>query len=1352
MEYLLLDSPEKLSHLSAVKQVVSEQKWEIGQIVDDRYEIQGVIAKDERKIIYKVRHCQWNIHLAVRSQLDKKSQVQFFHQAARWVELGKHPNVVNAYYVHNILGMQRLFVEYVKSKTLQQFMATEERDLETILDIAGQICWGMEHAHKRGLLHGDLRPANIFITDEREVKITDFRSRENTQLDYSPYMPPEQFDKDWPAQQTIDIYAFGAILYELCLRVIPFKIDYELKTEAALTKFKNMVLTHPLQSPHKLDSQIPQSLSQLIMECMEPNIEARPRYFTDIMARIQQIYPEVTGFPYPRKTPDPATLAAVDLNNRALSLFDLGQQEEAESLLEQAVAANPLCTGAVINLSLLRLRLGKVSLAELRTATESLIALDPEVTTFYRAKICLEKGGFIEESLTEVVRTLAKFPQNKELSRLKGILHQRLTQYDKAGEIFEELVNATDTPILQDLYYLGFCYLEKGQKEKARQLWTKGLKLYPDNAMLALALGVTLALQGKVEEAHSRFRPLVDNNSSFWANLHLAELLAAFGDYIRPYNKATPLPAEAKRLYEELLASAPRLPRLLRGYHLRLKQPLPNTISTMEDEVSPQWSYLRGLNNQSAGIHCMALSPDGRLVVTGGADKYLRIWEIATGNCKNTMEAHAGGTSQICISPDGHLIVSIGRDNQVLVWDLISGESVAKLEGHARDVTAIALTSTGYLVTGSLDRTLRVWDLGGLSCLNILKGHQDKVNCVVVTPDGKYAISGSEDTKIGIWDVESGMLVNFWEGHTDGVTCLAVSPDGKWLISGGWDQKLRVYEIATSTCMAIMEGHSGTLNCLAITPDSTLAISGGEDKMVRVWELPSGKCRHSMDGHTVDITCLALAPTSQFAVSGSWDHTLRIWDLLSGKCMGILEGHNDLVNAIAISPDERYIVSGGDDTVLRVWMDLTTLSCPSPQEPKLSYLLQRPPSQHGNLQEQRKVQKLIAQAEEKIGESQIGEAMSIYREIQKNKEFARNQRVLDSIYQAAGKGSLARHAPRDVWQYKVLKGHSGPLMCLAISPGEDVIVSGSKDHTLKLWELKEGTCIRTLEGHKAAVACVEFSPNGRFLVSGSHDKTLRLWEVETGRCIYTLEEHANWVEHAKFTPDGRRIVSGSRDNTVRIWERKTGHRLYALNSHTDLISALQITADGTLFISGSHDRSIKIGEVESGQCISTLEKHTDHVKCVACLPNSSTVASGGWDGVIYLWDLKTGESIMSFSGHESWINALAITSGGTKMVSCGLDKTLRVWDLTSGDCLAVMRGHSQDVAHIALTTDGRFCISSSWDNTLRIWDLNTYKCCNVMEGHTDIVAALQTAQNHRYIITGSKDQTVVIWEVDWTWR
>jgi WD40 repeat protein len=120
-------------------------------------------------------------------------------------------------------------------------------------------------------------------------------------------------------------------------------------------------------------------------------------------------------------------------------------------------------------------------------------------------------------------------------------------------------------------------------------------------------------------------------------------------------------------------------------------------------------------------------------------------------------------------------------------------------------------------------------------------------------------------------------------------------------------------------------------------------------------------------------------------------------------------------------------------------------------------------------------------------------------------------------------------------------------------------VSGSTDHTIKLWEIKSGNCLKTFEGHTNWVFSVAFSPNGDTVVSGSHDQSVKLWNVKTGKCLSTFTGHEHLVSSVAFSFDGEIIASGSQDQSIRLWDIKTGECLNLLRA-TRLYESMNITA------------------------------------------------------------------------------------------------------------------------------------------------------------------------------------------------
>jgi len=285
-----------------------------------------------------------------------------------------------------------------------------------------------------------------------------------------------------------------------------------------------------------------------------------------------------------------------------------------------------------------------------------------------------------------------------------------------------------------------------------------------------------------------------------------------------------------------------------------------------------------------------------------------------------------------------------------------------------------------------------------------------------------------------------------------------------------------------------------------------------------------------------------------------------------------------------------------------------------------------------------------------------------------------------------------------------IKGHDGPVSCLAVTPDGLTAVSGSWDKTLKVWDLKTGRCRATLKGHAGSVWGVAVTSNGLTAVSGSSDKTLKVWDLKTGRCRATLKGHAE-VYVVAVTPDGLTAVSGSWDKTLKVWDLKTGRCRATLKGHAGSVWGVAVTSDGLTAVSGSSDKTLKIWDLKTGKCCATLEGHAENVFGVAVTPDGLTAVSGSDDRTLKVWDLKTGKCRATLEGHAYRVRSVAVTPDGRTAVSGSDDKTLKVWDLKTGKCRATLEGHAGAVWGVAVTPDGRTAISGSWDNTLKVWDL-----------------------------------------------
>jgi WD40 repeat protein len=279
---------------------------------------------------------------------------------------------------------------------------------------------------------------------------------------------------------------------------------------------------------------------------------------------------------------------------------------------------------------------------------------------------------------------------------------------------------------------------------------------------------------------------------------------------------------------------------------------------------------------------------------------------------------------------------------------------IRQLTGHNHGVSSVAVTPNGkYVVSGSRnlanvlfpfvpqgDNAVRVWDLASGQEVQRFTGHEDWVNSVAVTPDGKYVVSGSgnvyllplilgRDNTVRLWDLASGQEVRRFTGHDGPVYSVAATPDGQYVVSGSNDKTVRLWELATGKEVRQFTGHERDVLSVAVTPDGKYIVSGSADKTVRLWELATGKEVRRFTGHENWVWSVAVAPDGKYVVSGSGpvfivgDKTVRVWELATGKEVLRFTGHEDSVLSVAVTPDGKYVVSGSGDGTVRLW-DLAT--------------------------------------------------------------------------------------------------------------------------------------------------------------------------------------------------------------------------------------------------------------------------------------------------------------------------------------------------------------------------------------------------------------------------------------------
>jgi len=314
---------------------------------------------------------------------------------------------------------------------------------------------------------------------------------------------------------------------------------------------------------------------------------------------------------------------------------------------------------------------------------------------------------------------------------------------------------------------------------------------------------------------------------------------------------------------------------------------------------------------------------------------------------------------------------------------------------------------------------------------------------------------------------------------------------------------------------------------------------------------------------------------------------------------------------------------------------------------------------------------------------------------------------------------------------------------VTFSPDERII-TGSQDHTTKVWNLSRSNEPVSLKGHTAPIRSAAFSRDGQWIVTGSEDGTAKVWEADSGKELLTLKGHRAEIYSAAFSPDDQRIVTASEDRTAKLWRADNGSELLILKGHKNAILGLAFSPDGQQIVTGSRDRTAKVWETATGRELLTFKCHA-WVLCVAFSPDGKRIVTGSNDGTATMWEAANGRELLMLKGNGGEINSVAFSPDGQRIVTGGADHTARLWEAASGRELLALNGHNAAVMSVAFSPDGQRIVTGSADRTAKVWDTSGGRELLTLKGHDGSVSVAAFSADGRRIVTGSGDGTAKVW-------
>jgi WD40 repeat protein/tRNA A-37 threonylcarbamoyl transferase component Bud32 len=1042
-----------------------------GRLFGD-YELLEEIARGGMGVVYKARQVGLNRIVALKmilaGHLATPAEVQRFRTEAENAASLDHPHIVPIYEVGERQGQHYFTMRLIEGGSLATLRKSLGDDMprRKVASLVATVAQAVHYAHQRGILHRDLKPANLLMDSQGEVHITDFGlakrlegdarlTQSNAVVGTPSYMAPEQAaGKAKPLTTAADVYALGAILYELLTGQPPFQ------AAAPLDVLMQVMENDPVP-PRRIRPGVPRDLEVVCLKCLckEPAqryasaaalAEDLERFVAGQPIKARAAGPWERGVKWLRRHPAPAALAVVSLL-ALLAFVGVLVSQHYNARLETANTKLE-ATSAQLQSTLEAVQVEKAEADKQRAR-----ARDEEAKArlyLYMARMTLAQRAEQEKQPGRVIQLLRSvIPESPDQEDLRGWEWHHLWRKCR-GE--QSRLRGHAGAVTAVAFSPEANLLASASADQTIKLWdlSRGKEVFTLSGHTDRVTGVAFSPDG---------RRLVSSNADrtvkLWDATTGKELLALLG-HAAPVN---------------CVAFSPD------GRHI---------ASGSDDRSVRVWDTRTGqvvtqFNGHSEGVHSVAFLSDGMRVVSGSRTGF-KVWKRSTGEVVTEQRTTPAGLASLALSENGKRLVvghrypegDATRSSQIEIRDVDENKVLVSLKLPRVALIRVACSPDGaYVAASSLDQMIRVWDARTGAEVAILHT-EDAATAVAFGPNGSPLAAGTENRLVMLWALP-GKEVRVL-GREGGLATSAVfSPDGRRLAAAcGNGRQVLVWDVLTGRVLSKLLLQSPSFRiawspveeCLAgvSTADLTDATTGA----IRTALLPPSYGRYC--GY-------AFSKDGRLVAGGSATDCVAVWDTATGKCLRTFPLGREGAPCVALSPDGKLLAAGTACSIVRGGSSTSTVTSTGPLRWR-----------RGSLQ---------------VWETHTGRIVLPREEFLLDVwavTFSPDGKLLAAAmgehYQTQANTGRVRTWETEKWQVvQNLHGHTGCAWTVCFSPdGKRLASGGGLGHwgvgEVKLWDVATGQEVWTQGEKEETIFSVSFSPDGRCLATAARNGTVKIWD------------------------------------------------------------------------------------------------------------------------------------------------------------------------------------------------------------------------------------------------------------------